>query len=224
MKYIYILLIVTLNSLVFSQQNCDSLSLQNYTGDCNTYHENGRIKEERHYVDGKPSGKWMKYDLEGIWLEILNWESKTIIRNEDVPTSSNGPIECYANIPEKKYKGNDSTEIVYFPDIEAIFPGGVDSLKSFISNNIIYPETALKNNIEGKVLASFIVEKDGSVIDIQIFRGLNPEMDLEVIRVLGLMPTWIPAEDDGKPAITKMIIPVKFVLPEPVVDEIEEKR
>ncbi len=92
------------------------------------------------------------------------------------------------------------------------YPGGIASFYSFLGANIKYPEMAAKNNIQGHVLVSFIVEKDGSLADIKIERGLGSGTDEETVRVLKLSKKWNPGIADGKPVRVKYNIPVKFAL------------
>ncbi|MGL4630219.1 MAG: energy transducer TonB [Leadbetterella sp.] len=84
------------------------------------------------------------------------------------------------------------------PDVQPEFPGGISSLYKFLGENIKYPEKAHKANVSGKVFAKFVVEKDGSISNIQILRGIGFGVDEEVIRVIKLMPIWSPGQKNGK--------------------------
>lgn len=103
-------------------------------------------------------------------------------------------------------------EIVEFPDVEAEFPGGIDSLRYFIATNVVYPTAALEQGIEGRVYLDFIIEKDGSISTINVLRGVNPELDNEAKRVISSMPKWIPALATGKTVRSRMRLPILFVL------------
>jgi TonB family protein len=92
------------------------------------------------------------------------------------------------------------------------YPGGLQALYQFLGNNIKYPELAAKNNVQGKVLVSFIVEKDGSLADVKIERSLGSGTDEETIRVLKLSKKWNPGMEGAKPVRVKYNIPVKFAL------------
>lgn len=107
-------------------------------------------------------------------------------------------------VREKKY------EVISYPGTDAQFPGGVKALMEFINTNIKYPADALKESIQGKVYVSFNVYTNGEIIDVKVIRGLYPSMNAEAIRVVKLMPNWIPGEIDGKPAKTLMRIPIVF--------------
>ena len=92
------------------------------------------------------------------------------------------------------------------------FQGGPEGLGSFIRSNLSYPREALDNNIQGVVVASFIVEKDGSVSNIEIIKGLGYGCDQEVIRLIRLMPQWTPGKKESMNVRVKLNIPVEFKL------------
>jgi len=86
-----------------------------------------------------------------------------------------------------------------FPNILPEFFGGLDSLTKFIQTNLIYPKEAGKENIAGKVIVEFVIEKDGSVTNCTIIKSVNPVLDAEALRVVKLMPDWKPGEQMGNP-------------------------
>ncbi len=92
------------------------------------------------------------------------------------------------------------------------FPGGPNGLGNFIRSNLSYPRTALDNKVEGIVLASFIVEKDGKVTNPLIVKSLGSGCDEEVIRLINMMPAWKPGIKEGKEVRVKLSIPVEFKL------------
>ncbi|MDO5036605.1 MAG: energy transducer TonB [Porphyromonas sp.] len=94
---------------------------------------------------------------------------------------------------------------------EPQFPGGIDAMYKWLSDNVVYPEIAAKNNIQGRVIVSFIVEKDGSISNVKIVRG-DPSLDQEAKRVVSSMPRWEPGTVDGLPMRTRASIPVTFRL------------
>lgn len=104
---------------------------------------------------------------------------------------------------------NAYTGVVHHPE----YKGGDQAMMKFIATYIRYPEAAKKDFIQGVVFASFIVEKDGSISDIKIQRGIGYGCDKEVIRVIKSMPTWIPGKNDkGAPVRASVTLPVKFKL------------
>ena len=92
------------------------------------------------------------------------------------------------------------------------YPGGPDALSKYLSENIKYPEEAEEKGIEGKVILTFIVEKDGSVSEIEVANPVNPLLDNEAVRVVKSMQGWIPGKQNGKTARVKYTIPVTFKL------------
>jgi TonB family protein len=91
---------------------------------------------------------------------------------------------------------------------------GESGLSAFIAHNIRYPREAMQAGIEGRVLCSFIVAEDGSISNIEVVNGSNELLNAEAVRVLGLMPKWIPGENDGEKVHVKYLYPVEFVIDE----------
>jgi len=92
------------------------------------------------------------------------------------------------------------------------FPGGTKELMTFLSENVRYPETAHKAGVQGRVIANFIVEKDGSITEAKIVKSVSPELDAEALRVINSMPKWIPGMQNGEAVRVKYTIPVTFQL------------
>lgn len=92
------------------------------------------------------------------------------------------------------------------------FPGGAAALMKWLSDNIKYPSIAEENGIQGRVVCTFVVERDGSVTDIQVARSVDPSLDKEAIRVLKKMPKWIPGKQNGSAVRVKYTVPVTFRL------------
>lgn len=97
----------------------------------------------------------------------------------------------------------------------ASFPGGLQALFTFISENLRYPAQAAENGIEGKILVQFTVNKDGKITDPKIIRPVDPDLEAEAIRLVRSMPDWIPATDDSDaPVSSVMTLPVNFKISE----------
>jgi protein TonB len=92
------------------------------------------------------------------------------------------------------------------------FPGGQAALLKWISDNIKYPAVAEENGIKGRVVCTFVVERDGSVTDVQVARSVDPSLDKEAVRVLKKMPKWIPGRQNGSAVRVKYTVPVTFQL------------
>ena len=92
------------------------------------------------------------------------------------------------------------------------FPGGQGALLKWISDHIKYPAVAEENGIQGRVVCTFVVERDGSVTDVQVARSIDPSLDKEAVRVLKQMPRWNPGKQNGSSVRVKYTVPVTFRL------------
>ena len=92
------------------------------------------------------------------------------------------------------------------------FPGGAVELMKWLTKNLKYPQVAQRKKVQGKVVAQFYVEKDGSISGIEVTQSLSPECDREALRVLGMMPAWKPGIQRDQPCRTKIQIPIVFKL------------
>ncbi len=92
------------------------------------------------------------------------------------------------------------------------FPGGEQALFKFLNENIKYPVIAQENGIQGRVICQFVVNTDGSIVDIQVVRGVDPSLDKEAVRVIQSMPKWIPGKQRGKPVRVRFTLPINFKL------------
>ncbi len=92
------------------------------------------------------------------------------------------------------------------------FPGGQAEMMKYLAQNIQYPAYAAKNNVEGRVVLQFVIEKDGRIGEVKIARSADPELDAEALRVVKSMPNFIPGRQDGKPVAVWYTIPISFKL------------
>ena len=92
------------------------------------------------------------------------------------------------------------------------FPGGPAALMKFLSENIKYPVVAQENGVQGRVVVAFVVERDGSITDVHIARGVDPSLDKEAVRVVKSMPKWTPGKQNGSAVRVKFNVPVAFRL------------
>jgi TonB family protein len=99
---------------------------------------------------------------------------------------------------EKQQKVTDNDEIFVVVEEMPQFPGEQEALMKYLSENIHYPKEAQEKGIQGRVICSFIVGKDGSITDVQIVQGVDPSLDEEAIRVIKSMPKWEPGRQKGK--------------------------
>jgi protein TonB len=92
------------------------------------------------------------------------------------------------------------------------YPGGQDGYRKFLIENIKYPEEALKKGVTGTVFITFVVEKDGSVTHVKVLRGIGSGCDEEALRVVKMMPKWVPGELKGKKVAVQFNLPIRFNL------------
>lgn len=116
------------------------------------------------------------------------------------------PVKAEAPKPEVENKVFDVVE--QMPS----FPGGQSALMSYLANNIKYPVVAQENGVQGRVVVSFVVERDGSITDVQVVRSVDPSLDREAQRVVKSMPKWIPGKQNGQAVRVKYNVPVSFRL------------
>ena len=114
-------------------------------------------------------------------------------------------------IMEEPIKESDDIPYVVVEEMP-MFTGGDSSLLAYINQNTRYPETAKKNNIQGKVILRFCVTSKGTVDRISVLRGVDPEIDAEAVRVVSSLPAFVPGKQGGKPVPVWYMVPVTFAL------------
>ena len=92
------------------------------------------------------------------------------------------------------------------------FPGGNVALMSYLNSNTKYPVVAQENGVQGRVIISFVVERDGSISDVKVARSVDPSLDREAQRVVKSMPRWTPGKQNGQTVRVKYTVPVVFRL------------
>ena len=97
-------------------------------------------------------------------------------------------------------------------EVMPLFAEGQKAMYKFITNNIQYPKIAKENGIQGRVIVSFIVKKDGSLSQVRIVKSVDPSLDKEAIRLIKSMPIWRPGKIDGLNVNVKVLVPVDFSL------------
>ena len=90
------------------------------------------------------------------------------------------------------------------------YPGGIQALFEYLQQNVKYPEDAVKQKIEGRVIATFVVETDGSISNVEVVKPAFPSLDAEAVRVLSAMPKWTPGMQSGKVVRVKYTVPINF--------------
>lgn len=116
------------------------------------------------------------------------------------------------NFDNKLQQDPDSTISIGTVEEKPEFPGGESALIEFISTNVQYPEDAKNKGIQGKVFVSFVINKNGKVVEPKIMKGVDPLLDNEALRVISLMPDWKPGTQKGKTVNVSYVLPINFKL------------
>ena len=152
--------------------------------------------------------------LAGALLMVSNIES--------VAREIGGQVPEVAEVQQKAEEAKasdatapaDTTKNVVYDVTETMpqFPGGQGVMMKYLAANIKYPASAVKAKKQGRVIVSFVIQKDGSVTNARIVRSVDPELDAEALRIVKAMPNWTPGTQDGKPVNVNYTIPVVFSL------------
>lgn len=136
--------------------------------------------------------------------------------SQDASQTEDAKEEVVAPVsPEAKEAPADSTakeEVFMVAEQMPEFPGGMKELLKFLQDNLKYPENAMKNNVQGRVIVQFVVEKDGTPTEFKVLRSVGPDLDAEALRVMKAMPKWKPGMQKGQVVRVKFTVPVSFKL------------
>lgn len=136
--------------------------------------------------------------------------------SQDASQTEDAKEEVVAPVsPEAKEAPADSTakeEVFMVAEQMPEYPGGMKEMLKFLQENVKYPENAMKNNVQGRVIVQFVVEKDGTPTEFKVARSVDPDLDAEALRVLQTMPKWKPGMQRGKIVRVKFTVPVSFKL------------
>jgi TonB family protein len=178
--------------------NYDSLGtalVENGKGHCKLYDNNFKyIEEEGDVVDGKK---------EGVWKGVSTTPQTSFTENYQ----NGGLISGTATFGDGTTAGYTKTR-----GTEPMFKGGVKAFGEYLGNNIRYPDYERGNNIQGVVILSFIVEKDGKVTDVKVNKSVSNNIDNEAIRVIKNSPRWVPGTMFARPVKVAYSVPVNFSL------------
>lgn len=114
--------------------------------------------------------------------------------------------------PEPPKHVVEETKIFTVVEQMPMYPGGDAALMGYLRDNIKYPTVAAENGVQGRVVVGFVVERDGSITDVNILRGVDPSLDREAMRVVKSMPKWTPGKQNGSAVRVKYQVPVSFRL------------
>jgi TonB family protein len=202
------------------------------TGECLSYYPNGKLYSVINYTSDGPrllqcsdstgkvvanggNGNWIKTNADFEYLaqgpvkdgrEDGEWEG----------TVDNGKTEKAVYQNGKLISGRDFdkaiVDIYTAVDVQPQFPGGDMEFSRFLARNVRYPSSAYKNNVQGRVILTFVVEKDGTISNIKVLRGVGSGIDEEAIRVIRSSPPWKPGMQKGKPVRVQYSVPMQFSL------------
>ncbi|HHX32425.1 MAG TPA: energy transducer TonB [Bacteroidales bacterium] len=138
-------------------------------------------------------------------------ETKFEINVEDDQTQRQ--VQAYVPPPPPQPKHEEVTEEIFVVvEEQPEYPGGNVAMMKFLGDNIRYPVIAQENGIQGRVICNFVVERDGSITDVQVVRGVDPSLDREAVRVIQQMPRWKPGKQRGSAVRVRFTLPVVFRL------------
>jgi protein TonB len=158
-------------------------------------------------------------EAKGVILITTKSSGQTIHLKLDSVPSAKGEFK-----PSAKGEFKPSTEDEFHPAVIIVdpalpmvedmpeYPGGMEAMMKFVAENLKYPQQMQKEKVEGRVLLSFVVEKDGSVTNIEEVKSPHPVLTEEAIRVVKLMPKWKPGKQDGKEVRVQFNLPITFRL------------
>ena len=151
--------------------------------------------------------------------EVLNVvEDDVELDQADIMSSEDnqGDAQTAVYVPPVAVAAQDdeeaSAEIFMVVEEMPEFPGGMSELMSYLAKSIKYPVVAQENGIQGRVTVAFVVNRDGTIVDAEVVRGIDASLDKEALRVINLMPKWKPGKQRGKAVRVKYTVPVNFRL------------
>lgn len=131
--------------------------------------------------------------------------------NKTTQNGQNAP-EPVRSEPLNKPQPVNSTRVYDVVEQMPSFPGGISGLRTYLNQNIRYPAEAQENCVQGRVVVSFVVGKDGHISDVTVLRSVEPSLDKEAVRVVRNMPRWTPGKQGGEPVRVRYRVPVSFRL------------
>lgn len=146
-------------------------------------------------------------------IQVVEEKVETKFKIDSEDSQDRVQVDTYVAPPPPKPKPEEVTEEIFVVVEEAPqFPGGESALMKYLNDNIRYPVIAQENGIQGRVTCQFVVERDGSISDVQVVRGQDPSLDKEAVRVIQGMPRWKPGKQRGAPVRVRYTLPVLFRL------------
>lgn len=165
----------------------------------------GKVADNNETIsDGKPTNG-NNNDGHSSPSQASSRPNKTTQNGQNAPE----PVKSKPlNIPQPVNSNREYDVVEQMPS----FPGGISGLRTYLNQNIRYPAEAQENCVQGRVVVSFVVGKDGHISDVTVLRSVDPSLDKEAVRVIRNMPRWTPGKHGGEPVKVRYNVPVSFRL------------
>ncbi len=167
------------------------------------------ITREEQVVQATPPPVQTVVEVLNIVDDDTEIEEELVI--EDTEADDETVIEI-APVIEQEEEVEEEAEIFVIVEEMPEFPGGDVALRTYLAKNVKYPIVAQENGIQGKVYVTFVVDRDGSVSNARVARGVDDSLDKEALRVVNSLPKWKPGKQGGKTVRVSYTVPISFVL------------
>jgi len=172
--------------------------------------DNNDASAQYNYADMLVNGIGVEKDL----AQGLEYYKKAKANGVQQASSEISKIERLLMSGNEGTDGSESDEDQAFFTVDVLpeYPGGSEALLEYLRREVVYPTICRENKIEGRVLVTFVINKDGSIVEPQIVRSVHPALDNEALRVISQMPAWKPGMLNGKLVRVKYTVPINFRL------------
>ena len=145
-------------------------------------------------------------------LEIMDNDSKVEESTIQASDDTQAAVEVKYTPVEVEEEEVEEEQIFQIVEEPASFPGGMGECMKWLGKNIKYPTISQENGVQGRVIVQFVINRDGSIVDAKVVRGVDPYLDKEALRVVNMMPKWTPGKQRGKAVRCQFTLPVQFRL------------
>ena len=145
-------------------------------------------------------------------LEIMDNDSKVEESTIQASDDTQAAVEVKYTPVEVEEEEVEEEQIFQIVEEAASFPGGIGECMKWLGKNIKYPTISQENGVQGRVIVQFVVNRDGTIVDAKVVRGVDPYLDKEALRVVNMMPKWTPGKQRGKAVRCQFTLPVQFRL------------
>jgi protein TonB len=194
--------------LAFEWKSYDSIEIGNLNGGTVVVEEDIVLQTEQNTPPPPPPPATVVAEIEIVSnnsRDVQEFNFNAEADNETINEEYFAPTETEEALEEER-------QIFIIVEESAGYPGGDAARQNFLRENLKYPAIARESGIQGTVYVTFVVERDGSLTDIKILRGIGGGCDEEAMRVVKMMPKWAPGKQRGKPVRCQFNMPIKFTL------------